>query len=134
MTQRQFGLLISKNGDYFGHQQQRKIGNEPARGRSLFVLKEYAQGTFASQLSFLELIFLIDSFKEKVNAFKYHMQAAKGEWINIGYVRKSPGNEPIETRERLVQGMASRLQNQVFCRKMFVLDGTPASQPIMMRD
>ncbi|CEI99600.1 hypothetical protein RMCBS344292_13685 [Rhizopus microsporus] len=118
MTQRQFGLLISKNGDYFGHQQQRKIGNEPARGRSLFVLKEYAR----------------DSFKEKVNAFKYHMQAAKGEWINIGYVRKSPGNEPIETRERLVQGMASRLQNQVFCRKMFVFDGTPASQPIMMRD
>ncbi|KAI8093728.1 uncharacterized protein BX664DRAFT_295635 [Halteromyces radiatus] len=59
---------------------------------------------------------------------------AKGNWTNIGYIRKSPGQEPVETRKRLIEAMADRLKKQCLCKKTFVSDGTRSSDPILSRD
>ncbi|ORY91329.1 hypothetical protein BCR43DRAFT_508761 [Syncephalastrum racemosum] len=70
----------------------------------------------------------------KICAFKKYMRTAKGDWLNVGYVRKSPGNEGAEIRNRLIRSMAMRLQYQCFCDKVFVSDGTSSGDAILLRD
>ncbi|KAI9494228.1 hypothetical protein BDB00DRAFT_738493, partial [Zychaea mexicana] len=60
----------------------------------------------------------------KSNSFKLHIRALKANWANIGYVRKSPGNEDKATRARLITCMAQWLKQQCYCRKIFASDGT----------
>ncbi|KAG0768399.1 hypothetical protein G6F57_001237 [Rhizopus arrhizus] len=75
---------------------------------------------------------LVDTLKS--NSFKSHIQSSQGNWINLAYVRKSPGNEDEVTRARLTTYMAESLRKYCHCRKIFVSDGSRIDAPILARD
>ncbi|KAG0737457.1 hypothetical protein G6F57_012858 [Rhizopus arrhizus] len=72
--------------------------------------------------------------RNKLPCFKEHIQNSDGEWINIGYVRKSPADESGETRDILVRKMVSKLINIGFCEKIYVSSCSSAQYPIFKRD
>lgn len=117
---RQFSLLLNKHKDHFGVLTQKKVSGSkvPIRGRLLYILKKSVQ----------------ENLNVNKKCFKRHIQNSDGEWINIGYVRKSPTNESNETRERLIQKMVSKLINISFCEKIYVSPCTNVQDPVFKRD
>lgn len=116
----QFSLLLNKHKDHFGVQTQKKVSRNklPVRGRSLYVLKKNIQ----------------EDLNVNKKCFKKHIQNSDGEWINIGYVRKSPADESGETRDILVRKMVSKLINIGFCEKIYVSPCSSTQYPIFKRD
>jgi hypothetical protein len=71
----------------------------------------------------------------KINdRFKSHIKSAKGRWVNIGYIRKSPSKESEETRDRLLNAMATRIVNRCYCTRVYVSACSRANDPILQRD
>ncbi|KAI7851228.1 hypothetical protein BDC45DRAFT_445925, partial [Circinella umbellata] len=56
------------------------------------------------------------------------------EYEIIGYCRKSPGNESVENRQRLLKHMVGRLQERSLVDKVFVSLSCKSNQPISERD
>lgn len=77
---------------------------------------------------------MIDSLSENVPKFRHHVQASQGNWLNIGYVRKSPSNESEETRIRLLKSMMLRIRNRCFVSKIFVSYCSSSTTPLLERD
>lgn len=66
--------------------------------------------------------------------FRDHVIDNSHGWINIGYVRKSPGKEDDEAREQLLQLMFKGLQSKFLCRKIYARPNCSSDVPIMERD
>ncbi|EIE91112.1 hypothetical protein RO3G_15823 [Rhizopus delemar RA 99-880] len=60
----------------------------------------------------------------KNNSFESYIQSSQGNWTNLAYVRKSPGNEDEVTRARLTICMTERLRKYCYCQNIFVSDGS----------
>ncbi|KAI9261009.1 hypothetical protein EDC94DRAFT_660040 [Helicostylum pulchrum] len=57
-----------------------------------------------------------------------------GNWINVGYVWKSPGNESVATRQAFLKAMIKKLRNRCLCRYIFASTSSTSSSPILERD
>lgn len=71
---------------------------------------------------------------ENTGHFRAHCKVSKGNWVNTGYIRKSPTGETEDTRVRLLNTMASRLKNRCLCSKMFVSPCSLSTAAILERD
>ncbi|KAI8381099.1 uncharacterized protein BYT42DRAFT_565236 [Radiomyces spectabilis] len=118
MTTRQLGLLLSKHHDHFGSPIRKRVNGKFVHCRELFHLKECGNNVIEDDYAL----------------FLSHIRASDGDWVNVGYVRKSPGEELPSTRARLITCMAERLKKRCHCRKIFVSDGSTANEPILARD
>jgi hypothetical protein len=61
------------------------------------------------------------------------MKKSKGNWINIGYYRKSPSKETIETHKRLLLLMSNRLISKYLCKKVYVSFCSQEKDPLLGR-
>jgi hypothetical protein len=72
---------------------------------------------------------------EYLPRYKIFTQNLKSEgFILVGYVRKSPGDEDIETRTRLLQDMVDKLYDRSQVDKVFVSQMSYSDEPIASRD
>ncbi|KAL0090864.1 hypothetical protein J3Q64DRAFT_1692823 [Phycomyces blakesleeanus] len=55
-------------------------------------------------------------------------------WMNGGYVRKSPDIESVVTRQEFVEAMIMKLRNRCLCRYIFASTRPTSSSPILERD
>ena len=77
--------------------------------------------------------FSIDCLRETDAKFRHHVQN-DNDFINIGYVRKSPTPELHETKVRLLNLMITRLRKRCFCEKTFASFCSTSSSIIRERD
>lgn len=90
-------------------------------------------------LDYFNKYYFIDDVAYKISAYlsKYrvYIQKLKNEnFIIVGYVRKSPGEEPIENRVRLLNNMVSKLKDRSLIDIVFASPSCKASDPITHRD
>ncbi|CAO3588538.1 unnamed protein product [Absidia cylindrospora] len=116
-TRRKFACLMDRQTN-LQKLVVKKIDGITQRGRTLYVLKADTMATIMN----------VDI------QFRRHIEAAVGNWVNIGYIRKSTGKESASTKSRLLFMMAQRLVNICFCDKVFASIRSKASQPLLSRD
>ncbi|KAI9031025.1 hypothetical protein CLU79DRAFT_694733 [Phycomyces nitens] len=110
-----FGKLI-KDKD-FGERVSKRVEGKNIKGRMLYKLKDNAIGNLV----------------EPTSAFRIEINNDGGNWINVGYVRKSPGIESVATRQRLLEAMIMKLRNRCLCRYIFASTSSTSSSPILER-
>lgn len=76
----------------------------------------------------------IGNLMESTSAFRREINNDGGKWINVGYVRKSPGNESVATRQALLKAMIMKLRNRCLCHYVFASTSSTSSSPILERD
>ncbi|KAI8061808.1 uncharacterized protein B0P05DRAFT_599464 [Gilbertella persicaria] len=116
MDTTKFGKLI-KDKD-FGERVSKRVDGKNIKGRMLYKLKDNAIGNLV----------------ESTSAFRTEINNNGSNWINVGYVRKSPGIESVETRQRLLEAMIMKLRNRCLCRYIFTSTSSTSSSPILERD
>ncbi|ORZ18854.1 hypothetical protein BCR42DRAFT_411719 [Absidia repens] len=107
--------LATKN---FGPQTTKRIAGKPVQGRKLYRVKEALIGTMV----------------EGGSAFRHEMNNNNDGWINVGYVRKTPGKESDKCRRDLLNAMITKLQNRCFCQKIYASVSCKSDSPILERD
>ncbi|ORY90423.1 hypothetical protein BCR43DRAFT_112067 [Syncephalastrum racemosum] len=75
-----------------------------------------------------------ETIKENNCNFCIHMQASVGDYLNIGYVRKSPTDGSAEARTRLLNMMRMRLRNRCIVSHVFLSPSCTSSSPLLQRD
>ncbi|CAO3588533.1 unnamed protein product [Absidia cylindrospora] len=112
-----FGKWIN---EALGPQTSRRIcgGSTPRRGRLLYKIKDSILG----------------DMNETTSSLRMEMKNDAQNWINIGYVRKSPGKISAITRQRHLQTMIIKLQNRCFCRYIFASPTCSSTSKILERD
>ncbi|KAI8997778.1 hypothetical protein BDB01DRAFT_831312 [Pilobolus umbonatus] len=119
LTMTQFGLMLNKNNQYFGDLFSKKIDGSSVRVRELFILKSLTR----------------DSLRSPNNLFRKHVKSAKGNWVNLGYIRKSPAtNDDMKRRKELLNLMAERIRKNCFCNDIYCSESSRSSLPILQRD
>ncbi|KAL0082272.1 hypothetical protein F4703DRAFT_1126337 [Phycomyces blakesleeanus] len=113
---RQIEAWVNKTNKW-GQRKAVRHSGKMVEGRTLWVLKD----------KFLE----VDAMNDLT---KYHSYLRVHPMTTIGYARKSPGKESLETRCSLLQKMADRLKNRCLCTKIFVSPSSKADEPLMVRD
>ncbi|KAG0738154.1 hypothetical protein G6F16_012388 [Rhizopus arrhizus] len=116
MNASKFGKLI-KDKD-FGKRVSKRVEGKNIKGRMLYKLKDNAIGNLV----------------ESTSAFRTEINNDGSNWINVGYVRKSPGIESVATRQGLLEAMIMKLRNQCLCRYVFASASSTSSSPILERD
>ncbi|KAI8971515.1 hypothetical protein BDF20DRAFT_995543 [Mycotypha africana] len=116
MNGSKFGRLI-KDED-FGKRISKRVEGKSIKGRILYKLKNNAIG----------------SLVETTSAFRIEISNDGSNWINVGYVRKSPGSESVATRQALLEAMIMKLRNRCLCRFIFASTSSTSSSPILERD
>lgn len=116
MNASKFGKLI-KDKD-FGKRVSKRVEGKNIKGRMLYKLKGNAIGNLV----------------ESTSAFRTEINNDGSNWINVGYVRKSPGIESVATRQGLLEAMIMKLRNQCLCRYVFASASSTSSSPILERD
>ncbi|KAI9271582.1 hypothetical protein BDA99DRAFT_500460 [Phascolomyces articulosus] len=111
----QIGLLLNNNSDYFGKTTKSRVDGKPKNGRWLYVVKKVVQHTPDPR-------------------FLQHCKSAHGNWINVGYARKSPSDESEDARIRLLSIMIKKLQNIMLCSKIYVSPTCKSTSSIVRRD
>ncbi|KAI7863856.1 hypothetical protein BDF14DRAFT_1884826 [Spinellus fusiger] len=116
MNASKFGKLI-KDKD-FGERVSKRVKRNNIKGRMLYKLKDNAIGNLV----------------ESTSAFRTEINNNGSNWINVGYVRKSPGIESVATRQGLLEAMIMKLRNRCLCRYIFASTSSTSSSPILERD
>ncbi|KAG1501489.1 hypothetical protein G6F47_000764 [Rhizopus delemar] len=116
MNASKFGKLI-KDKD-FGERVSKRVEGKNIKGRMLYKLKDNAIGNLV----------------ESTSAFRTEINNDGSNWINVGYVRKSPGIESVATRQGLLEAMIMKLRNRCLCRYIFASTSSTSSSPILERD
>ncbi|KAG0928826.1 hypothetical protein G6F57_013104 [Rhizopus arrhizus] len=116
MNASKFGKLI-KDKD-FGKRVSKRVEGKNIKGRMLYKLKDNAIGNLV----------------ESTSAFRTEINNDGSNWINVGYVRKSPGIESVATRQGLLEAMIMKLRNRCLCRYVFASASSTSSSPILERD
>ncbi|KAL0143495.1 hypothetical protein V8B55DRAFT_1572222 [Mucor lusitanicus] len=98
---------LAKDGR-FGPSNMCRVGARTVRMRSLWVLKE------EHRRNALNKVFNTLSYRRKV-------RETSGNWITVGYCRKSKCNVSQEQRAKLIQRMAEILKVKCLCEKVHVL-------------
>ncbi|KAI8880903.1 hypothetical protein K501DRAFT_301408 [Backusella circina FSU 941] len=116
MNASKFGKLI-KDKD-FGERVSKRVEGKNIKGRMLYKLKDTAIGNLV----------------ESTSTFRTEINNNGSNWINVGYIRKSPGIESVATRQRLLEAMIMKLRNRCLCRYVFASTSSTSSSPILDRD
>ncbi|KAI8391140.1 uncharacterized protein BYT42DRAFT_526494 [Radiomyces spectabilis] len=116
MNASKFGRLIKDND--FGERVSKRVDGKNLKGRMLYKIKDDAIGKLV----------------ESASAFRTEIKNVGSDWINVGYVRKSPGIESVATRQGLLEGMIMKLRNRCLCRYIFASTSSISSSPILERD
>ncbi|KAI9471010.1 MAG: hypothetical protein EXX96DRAFT_586532 [Benjaminiella poitrasii] len=111
-----FGKLI-KDKD-FGERVSKRVEGKTIKGRMLYKLKDNAIGNLV----------------ETTSAFRTKINNDVSNWINVGYVRKSPGIESVATRQGLLEAMITKLMDRCPCYYIFAYTSSTSSSPILERD
>ncbi|KAI7847084.1 hypothetical protein BDC45DRAFT_611280 [Circinella umbellata] len=102
----QIGLLLNKNNDYFGKTTKSRVSGKQKNALP----------------------------RTPNPGFLQHCKSSYGNWINIGYARKSPSDESEDTRIRLIDKMIQKLQNIMLCSKIYVSPTCKSTSSIVRRD
>ncbi|KAI7869860.1 hypothetical protein BDF14DRAFT_1879605 [Spinellus fusiger] len=94
MDASKFGKLI-KDKD-FGERVSKRVERKNIKERMLYKLKDNA----------------IRNLVESTSAFRTEINNDGSNWINVGYVRKSPGIESVATQQELLKAMIMKLRNR----------------------
>lgn len=116
MNASKFGKLIK--GKDFGERVSKRVEGKIIKGRMLYKLKDNAVGNLV----------------ESASAFRKEINIDGNNWINVGYVRKSPGNENLATRKGLLEAMIMKLRKRCLYRYVFASTSSTTSSPILERD
>ncbi|KAF7720550.1 hypothetical protein EC973_007544, partial [Apophysomyces ossiformis] len=117
-SQKQISTWLTAERLHFGSQKTQRINNVPQKGRWLWLCTAETAVTL----------------QEKEGLFRFHCSNAVGNWVNVGYVRKSHTTESEESRIRLLQAMITRLVNRCLCTKLFASPCSSSTQPLLERD
>ncbi|ORX52723.1 hypothetical protein DM01DRAFT_1391166, partial [Hesseltinella vesiculosa] len=101
ISPRKYGRLIKDND--FGKRASKRVEKNVIKGRMLYKLRDNAMGCLV----------------ESTSAFRAEMKNEDNNWINIGYVRKSPVNESVATRQRLHEAKNKLHRRLVSCYFFF---------------
>lgn len=135
-TERQFSGWLNDQKEHFGTVKAKQFKNVTKRGRYLYAMKETVHGKnnwFFALFDSLIKTFLLGIFNTN-DHFKSYIKSAKGTWINVGYIRKSPSDESEETRDRLLDVMAAKIIKKWYCIRVYVSSCLRANEPILKRD
>ncbi|KAG0162220.1 hypothetical protein DFQ30_002618, partial [Apophysomyces sp. BC1015] len=102
----------------FGGQRMRRIDSIPQKGRWLWFCTVEAAVTL----------------QETEGPFRFHCSNAVGNWVNVGYVRKSHTSESEESRIRLLRAMMTRLVIRRLCTKLFASPCSSSTEGLLERD
>ncbi|CAO3703038.1 unnamed protein product [Rhizopus stolonifer] len=116
MNASKFGKLI-KDKD-FGERVSKRVEGKNIKGRMLYKLKDNAIGNLV----------------ESTSTFRTEINNDGSSWINVGYVRKSPGIESVATRQGHLEAMIMKLRNRCLCHYIFASTSSISSPPILERD
>ncbi|SAM02254.1 hypothetical protein [Absidia glauca] len=111
-----FGKLL-KDQD-FGPRMTIRVDGKTTKGRMLYKLRDSAIG----------------NLMESAAAFRAEIANDDGNWISVGYVRKSPGNESDEKRRILLNKMIKKLRDRCLCQHVFASTSSTSSSSINERD
>ncbi|KAI9492215.1 hypothetical protein BDB00DRAFT_883568 [Zychaea mexicana] len=95
--------FMNASNEDFGERISKRVEGNNIKGRMLYKLKDNAIGNLV----------------ESTSAFRTEINNDGSNWINVGYVRKSPGIESVATRQGLLEAM--------------IINST-SSSPILERD
>ncbi|ORE17291.1 hypothetical protein BCV71DRAFT_244112 [Rhizopus microsporus] len=111
---------LAKDGR-FGRSKMCRVGAATVRIRSLWVLKE------EHRRDALNKVFNTLSYRKKV-------RETSGNWLTVGYCRKSKCNVSQEQRVKLIQRMVEILKVKCLCEKVYVSPICSASSLLFERD
>ncbi|ORY93966.1 hypothetical protein BCR43DRAFT_351307 [Syncephalastrum racemosum] len=99
----QISAWLTAERAHFGEVKTRRHGKRRERGRWLWVYKAA----------------VAENLQETDGRFRSHCRKTTGNWVNVGYVRKSKTLESDQSRVRHLQTVMATLVNRCMCTKLF---------------
>lgn len=130
---------LAKDGR-FGRSKMCRVGAATVRMRSLWVLKEEHRRKWPDCNIYLydnnPYFFLGDALNKVFNTLSYRkkVRETSGNWLTVGYCRKSKCNVSQEQRVKLIQRMVEILKVKCLCEKVYVSPICSASSLLLERD
>ncbi|CEI99805.1 hypothetical protein RMCBS344292_13885 [Rhizopus microsporus] len=117
---KQLAKWMANDGSW-GQLERRQADGARQRGRQLHLLKSQYRGN------------AVDNVKN-INSYRAFVHVDAEKWTIVGYARKSMTDEDDSTRQRLLNGMLTKLKTKLLCRKVFVSPCSSADMEFSKRD